>query len=213
MKSPTKMTQVFGFTVPTEDYYLHRGHAWVVLEKPDRVRVGLDDFSQKILGPAEALQPPEPGKVYYQDHIFMALLRQGHKASFVAPVDGTVVAMNEKAMKNPRLIHDDPYGEGWLYLMEPTNLKHNLENLVTGPETVAWIEDETHRLLEMLSDKAGYTLPSGGSIVDDVYGHFPVLGWRRLVRGFFTRHLQAPSTRRGFEGWEQWDKRTWRAGQ
>jgi len=212
MTNPIKKAQVFGFEVPTEGYYLHRGHAWVVMEKPDEVRVGLDDFSQKILGPAEAVQLPEPGKEYFQDHIFMALLRQGHKASFVAPVDGVVVGVNEKAVKTPRLIHDDPYGEGWLYLMRPTNLKNNLVNLVTGPDCVAWIEEETHRLLELLNTRVGFTLPEGGTIVDDVYGHFPALGWRRLVRGFFTRHLQAPSRRRGFEGWDNWDKRTWRTG-
>ena len=47
----TKMVEVFGFQVPADTYYLHRGHAWARLEGEDQVRVGLDDFSQKILGP------------------------------------------------------------------------------------------------------------------------------------------------------------------
>ena len=48
-----QMREVFGFQVPGENYYLHKGHAWVLPEGDDRVRVGLDDFSQKLLGPAE----------------------------------------------------------------------------------------------------------------------------------------------------------------
>ena len=66
---PPQMRDVFGFQVPIENYYLHRGHAWAVLEGEDRVRVGLDDFSQKLLGRAEEVRLPEVGKVYYQDHL------------------------------------------------------------------------------------------------------------------------------------------------
>ncbi len=35
----------------------------------------------------------------------------------------------------------------------------------------------------------GVTLPDGGAIIDDVYGHFPKLGWRRLVQEFFLQDL------------------------
>ncbi len=210
MESHTKMAEIFGFRVPTEIFYLHRGHSWVVVERPDQVRVGLDDFSQKILGPADGVKFPEVGKVYYQDHIFLSLLRQGSKASFVAPVDGRVIAVNEEVRQKPSLIHDDPYGKGWIALMEPINLQQNLYNLVSGEATAQWIDEETHRLLEMMGTKVGFTLQDGGTIVDDVYGHFPDLGWRKLVQGFFLRSLTAPSSRRGFEGWDNWDKRTWK---
>lgn len=210
MNTHTRMVEVFGFQVPTETYYLHRGHAWVVVEKADQVRVGLDDFSQKILGPAEGIQLPEVGKLYYQDHIFMALLRHGSKASFVAPVDGVIADVNDKVREKPTLIHDDPYGEGWLFLMQPTNLQQNLFNLVSGEDTAEWIDEETHRLLDLMDTKVGFTLQDGGTIVDDVYGHFPALGWRKLVQGFFLRNLTTPARNRGFEGFDSWDKRTWK---
>jgi glycine cleavage system H protein len=74
----------------------------------------MDDFSQKVLGPADELKVPAVGMVYYQDHICMALLKQGQKASFLAPVDGAIAEVNPKVRENPSLIHDDPYGEGWL---------------------------------------------------------------------------------------------------
>ena len=127
-----QMRDVFGFQVPVENYYLHRGHAWAALEGDDRVRVGLDDFSQKLLGPADEVRLPEIGKVYYQDHLCMALFRQGKKASFEAPVDGAIEAINPKVRQNPGLIHDDPYGEGWLFMVKPINLRRNLENLSTA---------------------------------------------------------------------------------
>ncbi len=203
MKSKTKMTEVFGFQVPTETYYLHQGHTWVIVEEADRVRVGLDDFSLKLFGQAEELKLPEVGKVYYQDHIVMALIREGRKASFEAPVDGVIEAINPKITQQPGLISDDPYGEGWLFEMKPINLQRNLNNLLSGQMNVAWTNHEAHRLLNLMDTQVGVTLPDGGTVVNDVYGHYPKLGWRPLVQTFLLKNLTRPSTRRGFEGWDR----------
>jgi glycine cleavage system H lipoate-binding protein len=194
LKSRPQMAEVFGFQVPVSDYYLHRGHAWAMLEETGQVRVGLDDFSQKLLGPADEVRLPEVGKVYYQDHLCMALFRQGRKASFEAPVDGAIEVINPKVRQNLSLIHDDPYGEGWLFLVKPNNLQRNLENLISGEAIATWINEESHRLLNLIDTTVGLTLPAGGAIIDDVYGHYPEIGWRPLVQEFFLQNLTA----RGF---------------
>ncbi len=200
----TKVAEVFGFQVPTETYYLHRGHAWVVLESEGQARVGLDDFSQKILGRADDIKLPEVGKVYYQDHLCMAMLRQGRKASFEAPLDGAIEAINPKVRQRPSLIHDDPYGEGWIYLMKPINLQRNLEHLFSGEANATWIDEESHRLMNLMDTRVGFTLPDGGTIVDDVYGHYQEVGWRPLVQEFFLQNL----TRRGLLPPAKWKKRS-----
>ncbi len=197
-----QMRNVFGFQVPSENYYLHRGHAWAALEGDERVRVGLDDFSQKLLGPAEEVRLPEIGKVYYQDHLCLTLIRQGKKASFEAPVDGAIEAINPKVRQNPSLIHDDPYGEGWLFMVKPVNLRRNLENLLSGEDVVIWIDQESHRLLNLMDTRVGVTLPDGGTIADDVYGNYQELGWRPLVQEFFLHNL----TRKGFIPQAKWKK-------
>jgi glycine cleavage system H lipoate-binding protein len=197
-----QMREVFGFQVPVENYYLHQGHTWAALEGDDRVRVGLDDFSQKILGLAQEVRLPEVGKVYYQDHLCMALFRQGNKASFEAPVDGAVEAVNPKVRQNPELIHDDPYGEGWLFVVKPINLQRNLDKLLTGEAAMAWMEEESHRLLSLMDTRIGFTLPDGGTIIDDVFGNFQELGWRPLVQEFFLQNL----TRKGFIPQAKWKK-------
>jgi glycine cleavage system H lipoate-binding protein len=187
--SRPQMEEVFGFQVPIENYYLHRGHAWAALEDDGRVRVGLDDFSQKLLGPADEVRLPEIGNVYYQDHLCMALFRQGKKSSFEAPVDGAIEAINPLVEQNPSLIHDDPYNEGWLFLVKPINLRRNLENLLYGQKAVIWINEEAHRLISLMETRVGVALPDGGAIVDDVYGNYQELGWRPLVKEFFMQDL------------------------
>ncbi|MBW1916464.1 MAG: hypothetical protein JRI57_00370 [Deltaproteobacteria bacterium] len=178
-----QVKEIFGFQVPTS-IYLHCGHAWAAVENAGRIRIGLDDFSQRLLGPAEEMQLPNIGDEANQGVIGLALARQGKKAAVMAPVDGIIEAVNPKVRRQPRLAHDDPYGEGWLFVVNPTNLKPNLENLLFGDENMAWTNNEAHRLLSLLESSVGVTLPDGGTIVDDVFGHYPQLGWERLVREF-----------------------------
>ncbi len=187
--APGQMAEVFGFQVPIQDYYLHRGHAWAVLEETGLVRVGMDDFSQKILGPADEVKVPTVGMLYYQDHICMALIIEGRKASFLAPVDGAVAEVNPKVKENPGLIHDDPYGEGWVLKVLPTNFPRNLENLYSGESNADWIYEESHRLINLMENEVGVTVPDGGTFVDNVFGNYPQLGWRRLVQEFILTGL------------------------
>jgi glycine cleavage system H lipoate-binding protein len=173
----------FGFRVPT-NAFLHRGHSWAVLENAGRVRIGLDDFSQKLLGRADETQLPNVGEKVKQDLKGLALARQGKKAGVLSPLDGIVEAVNPEIRRHPELIHDDPYGEGWVAVISPTNLKPNLEKLLYGESNAAWIDAESHRLLGFMESSLGVTLPTGGAIIDDVYGHYPQLGWEHLVQEF-----------------------------
>ena len=178
-----KVQEVFGISVPTFNF-LHRGHTWVALENDGRVRIGLDDFVHKILGPADRISLPQVGEEVHADQVALTLSRQGKKAPVLAPVNGVIEAVNPRIGPCPGLAHDDPYGEGWLMLVTPTNLKPDLEKMLFGQCNVAWVEHEYHRLLGMLGSSLGITQPCGGSIIDDVFGRYPQLGWQRLVREF-----------------------------
>jgi glycine cleavage system H lipoate-binding protein len=178
-----KVQEVFGIAVPTFNF-LHRGHTWVALENAGRVRIGLDDFCQKVLGPADKIKLPKCGEEIHADKVALTLSRRGKEAAVLAPLDGIIEAVNPKVRQSPNLAHTDPYGEGWLFVVTPTNLKPDLEKMLFGQCNVAWMEHESQRLLGMLESAAGVTLPSGGVILDDVYGAYPQLGWTRLVQEF-----------------------------
>ncbi|MHB8066949.1 MAG: hydrogenase iron-sulfur subunit [Desulfobaccales bacterium] len=175
--------EVFGLQVPTSRY-LHRGHTWLALESGGVLRLGMDDFSQKLLGPGDGIVLPVPGEEIRRDMSRLTLFRQGEKAPVLAPVYGVIDAVNTKVLNRPGLIHDDPYGDGWLMIIAPTNLQPDLEHLVSGEASAPWIEEESMRLLSMLEPSVGATLQSGGAMVDDIYGQYPELGWERLVKEF-----------------------------
>jgi glycine cleavage system H lipoate-binding protein len=178
-----RVHEVFGIQVPISNF-LHRGHTWVALENAGRVRLGLDDFSQKVLGPATKIKLPKIGQRIKANEPFMVLGRQREKAEVLAPLDGIIEAVNPMVRARPQIAHDDPYGEGWLFMVTPSNLKVDLEKMLFGQCNIAWIESEVNTLLGMLQTSAGVTLPSGGALMDDVYGNYPQLEWRRLVHEF-----------------------------
>jgi glycine cleavage system H lipoate-binding protein len=144
----------------------------------------MDDFSQKVLGPGDEIRLPLIGEEIRHDQAALALFRQGEKAAVLAPLDGIIEAVNPKVLARPGLAHDDPYGEGWLMVVAATNLKTDLKNLVSGEGNGPWIEEESLRLLAMLEPSVGAALQSDRTVIDDVYGQYPELGWERLVKEF-----------------------------
>ena len=54
---PVSTLDIHGFKIP-QGYYLHRGHAWVKIEEDREVRVGMDDFALRLLGPPDAIVSP-----------------------------------------------------------------------------------------------------------------------------------------------------------
>jgi glycine cleavage system H lipoate-binding protein len=178
-----RVHEVFGIQVSTSNF-LHLGHTWVALENADRVRLGLDDFSQKVLGPATKINLPKIGQQIKANEPFLALGRQRKRAKVLAPLGGIITAVNPKVGERPEVAHDDPYGEGWLFIVTPSNLKRDLEEMLFGQCNIAWTESEIIKLLGMLQAAPGVTLPSGGGLMDDVYGNYPQLGWERLVHEF-----------------------------
>ena len=178
-----RIHEIFGIQVPTSNF-LHRGHTWVALENAERVRIGLDDFSQKVLGLPTKIRLPKTGQQININKPFLSLSRQKKKAEFLAPISGVIEAVNPIVDKKLEVIHNDPYGEGWLFLVTPSNLKGDLGEMLFGQCNIAWTESEIIKLLGMLELSPGIILPTGGALIDDVYGNYPQLGWERLVHEF-----------------------------
>ena len=79
--------------------YLHRGHTWVALEESGAVRLGVDDFFQKVLAPArgDEIRLPLIGEEIPYGQAALPQFCQGTKAAVLAPLDGIIEAINPKA--------------------------------------------------------------------------------------------------------------------
>jgi len=178
-----KYTQVSGFRVP-DDFYHHVGHAWAQRAHDGWIRIGSDEFISKVFGPADTIRLPRDGDFLMQGEIGWTMIRNAYEAPMRSPVSGVVCALNDKVREQPRLTFKDPYGEGWLFFLNPVSLEINMKELYQGAECFRWIEKEKQKLLELLGPRYAQLAATGGGVIEDVFGHFPEIGWDRLVRTF-----------------------------
>lgn len=174
---------VAGYNVPDALHY-HRGHTWARVEGPDTVAVGIDDFSRRLLGRAEAVQLPRQGAYLRQGGRGVHVDVAGRGADLVSPMDGEVVEVNEAVCREPHLATDDPYGRGWLFKVRSTNLAAGLRNLLSGSLARRWIEDAREQLDLRLMALSGSVLQDGGEPAPDFATHLETKEWKALVEAF-----------------------------
>ena len=183
--SQAQCENVAGFDV-ARNYYYHTGHTWARIEYGGRVRVGLDDFAQRLLGPQEKIELPRLGRRVRQNEPF-AVLRRGKKSvELRSPVDGTVLAVNTRLRQHADIANADPFNDGWLVLVQPSALHQNLKSLLSGNDSLAWIDDQSNQLSLMVNKTTKYAYAfAGAEVVRDICGTLPELDWDELVERFF----------------------------
>jgi len=181
--APGEMQEIKGFEVP-EGHYFHNGHTWARIESGGYIRIGLDDFSLKLLGRPDALDLPLMGKELDKDNVGWGLKRKENLADVLSPVDGVIVEVNSNARENPGLATREPYGDGWLFMVRTPDIKGTVKKLMGDTDSLDWMGGEVNRLEKMIEDVAGPLAADGGYLSDYIYGNLPDLGWRNLTRNF-----------------------------
>jgi len=82
------------------------------------VRIGLTDFAQDNLGDVVYVQIPDVGTVVVAGDSFSEVESTKSVSDIFAPVSGTVTEVNTQLEATPELVNRDPYGEGWLCVIE-----------------------------------------------------------------------------------------------
>jgi glycine cleavage system H protein len=106
-----------------EDLKYTSEHEWVRSpgEATSSVRIGITDYAQEALGDIVYVSLPEVGSELTTGSSVGELESTKSVSDVYAPLDGTVAAVNEALDGTPELVNSDPYGEGWLFELVPTD--------------------------------------------------------------------------------------------
>jgi glycine cleavage system H protein len=107
-------------------------HLWVRVSGK-RARVGLSEYGQDELGEVLAVELPDVGDSLEKGESFGEIESIRTVSDLVAPVSGTVLAVNGELEDHPVLVNDDPYHEGWLLEIELSD-KDEVEELMDPDE-------------------------------------------------------------------------------
>lgn len=183
---PVAVQDVQGVKFP-QGYYLHRGHTWVRMETDGEVRIGLDAFASKLLGPLDEVALPLMGKPLARNKAAVGLGRQAWQTDLLAPLSGVVTAANNKVLEHPDLVQEDPYGDGWLLMAHADDLRSDMRELLMGGEATEHLESEIDALHAIIEAQLGPMAADGGQLVGDILSHLPRRCWDSVARQFLTR--------------------------
>jgi len=130
------LVKVQGYEV-AEGLYYSKDWMWVKVEN-GRVRVGITDYAQKQLNEVVFAELPSAGDEAIKGEPFGTVESVKSVSDLVAPVSGKIVEVNGKVGSNPETLNEDPYNEGWILVMSPTNLTDDLKTLMNYEQSVEW---------------------------------------------------------------------------
>ncbi len=114
-------------------------HTWAK-KNGSTVIVGITDYAQKMLKEINYANLPDEGDEVTQMESFGELESAKAVSDICSPFSGSVAAVNEEAMDDPKMINNDPYDAGWLIEIDPSDYDAEKENLMTADQYKEYLE-------------------------------------------------------------------------
>lgn len=103
-----------------DDLRYSSDHEWVRVEG-SRVVVGITDYAQDALGDVVFVQLPSVGVSVASNESISEVESTKSVSDIYAPLAGTIVEVNTRLADEPNAVNDDPYGAGWMFVIELTD--------------------------------------------------------------------------------------------
>ena len=171
-------------------YYFDRSHMWTFLERDGKIRVGLDNFLQKVTGTITKVDLKTPGEKVRKGETIFAMIRNGKRLEIKSPVTGTIVEQNSALAADAGLLNNDPFNEGWIYLVEPVNWVEEFGAYLKGQPYTDWIKNEYVRLKDffatMVNPATGQktVLQDGGEVAEGILADLGPEAWEEFQSSF-----------------------------
>ncbi|HZN16530.1 MAG TPA: glycine cleavage system protein GcvH [Acidimicrobiales bacterium] len=101
-----------------DDLLYTSDHEWAKVEDGGRVRIGITDYAQDALGDVVFVSVPEPDKAVAAGDECAEVESTKSVSSVYSPVGGVVVEVNNDLAEAPQRLNEDPYGEGWICVIQ-----------------------------------------------------------------------------------------------
>lgn len=118
----------------------HKEHTWVKVQGK-RATIGITDYAQEALGDIVYIDLPEVESSVEANAEVSEIESTKATSSVISPVSGTVVEVNEDLSESPETINEDPYGKGWIAVVEMSN-SGEADDLLDASEYEKYVEEE-----------------------------------------------------------------------
>ena len=123
-----------------DDLKYHSEHDWARIDGEEAI-LGITWFAQDALGELVHFEPPEVGATVFKDVSYGEVESVKAVSDVVAPLSGEVLEVNQRAVDEPEIVNDDPYGDGWLVRIRMTD-PAELDTLLDAAAYRAHVADQ-----------------------------------------------------------------------
>jgi len=178
----TRQVKVRKFQILSHLYYYNR-HTWVKIMDSETVRIGLDDFAQRLLGEIEETRLPEVDGAIGQGEVGWQVRTRMGSAGLLSPIDGVITNVNKGLFEDASVLNNDPYNKGWVLELKPFDLEQSLKKLLKGDKAKDWLSQEIDRLHHKIENNLGVTVADGGELVNTIK-KIDKKEWEGLIKDF-----------------------------
>ncbi|MCX5862690.1 MAG: glycine cleavage system protein GcvH [Desulfomonile sp.] len=114
-------------------------HLWAKFDK-DRAVIGISDHAREELGEVDYVELPALDDSVTKNIPFGIIETSKAVTDLVAPISGTVVEVNASVLESPAILNEDPYGDGWLIAVEPSD-QEELVDLFDGEKYMTLLNE------------------------------------------------------------------------
>jgi len=172
--------------------FYSKNHTWAYLEKTGNAKVGLDDFLLKIVGDIEVHPIKFAGDKIRKGDVLAELNQKGKRLMIHSPISGEIAKLNDSLKVTPELLQEDPYGDGWLFAITPSNWKTETQSYYLAEEASNWITNELNRFKDFVAVSIGkhstepslVTFQEGGELRQNILSELDSEIWEEFQESF-----------------------------
>src|SRR5512143_3958195 len=122
-----------------DDIRYHKEHTWIKISGK-KGTLGITDYAQDALGDIVYIDLPEVDSTIEANNEISEIESTKSTSAVISPVSGKVVKVNEELSESPEVINEDPYGKGWIAVIELDN-PSEVDDLMDATEYEKYIEE------------------------------------------------------------------------
>ena len=123
------------------DLRFHKEHEWVWVDGQEAT-VGISDFAQDALGDVVFIEAPKVGMTVSAEQEIGEVESTKATSTIYTPLSGKVLRVNEELEDHPELVNQDPYGKGWVAVLEMSN-PAEVEQLMTAAQYEEFLKTQS----------------------------------------------------------------------
>lgn len=172
--------------------FYDKTHTWTFMENDGFVKVGMDDFLHQLTGKISRVSMKKAGESIAKGDPMVTVIQDGKQIVLRAPVSGVIIRTNDK------IAHDltaKTVAEQWMYHIEPSNWKREVQFLLMVDQYKDWLKDEFSRLKDFLAKSlsiharqyAHVVLQDGGELRGELLSELGPEVWEDFQNQFLNR--------------------------